>query len=105
MAIAGSMLGLLIQGSTNHSGHDPYAVRLAVRYIKNTIAADEHAVRPRQRASKRIGLGAVTSATGAENCRDDPAVERDATNHMALSIGHVEPASPVGQPLWTRELG
>jgi hypothetical protein len=79
-------------------------VRLAVRYVENTIAVNEHAVRPRQRASKWIGLGTVTSATGADDCCDDAAIERDSANHMALSIGHIELVAPMGQSLGTREL-
>ena len=48
------------------SRQDPYAVRLAVRYIEDAVAADENAVRPRQRAVKRVGLGTVTST---DRCR------------------------------------
>jgi hypothetical protein len=79
-------------------------VRLAVRYIENATAVNEHAMRPRQRASKRVGLRTITSATGAEHCRDNTAVERDAANHMALGIGHIEFPAPIGQALGTREL-
>src|SRR5580693_4694704 len=90
---------------TIHLDHDPYAVRLAVRYVENAIAVGEYAVRLRQRASKRIGLGAVTSATGSDDCCDDAGIECDAADHVALSVGHIEPAAPMGQSLGTREPG
>jgi hypothetical protein len=78
-------------------------MRLAVRYIESAVAVDEDAVRPRQRALKRIGLGTVTSLTGADDCCDDAGIERDAAYHVALGIGRVKPAAPVGQPFWTGE--
>jgi hypothetical protein len=88
---------------TIHLDHDPYAVRLAVRYVENAIAVGEYAVRLRQRASKRIGLGTVTSVTGSDDCCDDAGIECD-VRIMALSVGHIEPAAPMGQSPPTREL-
>ena len=70
-----------------HLDHDSYAMRLAVRHIESAIAVDEDAVRPRQRALKRIGLGTVTSLTGADDCCDGAGVECDAAYHVALSVG------------------
>jgi hypothetical protein len=47
-AIAGSaeaLPSLVRHRGTIHSKHDAYAVCLAVRYVENTIAVNEHTVR------------------------------------------------------------
>ena len=75
----------------------------AVAHIEDAGRVDKHAMRARQRAAKRIRLGAVAALTGAKHGRDDAGLELDAANDVVLGVGDVEvaasdSASPLGPP-------
>ena len=84
--------------------HNSNAVRLTVRYIKNAIGIDEHAVRARESTLQRIWLGTIASLSGAKRGCDNAGIERDASDDVVLGVGHKEPAVPIGKSLGTRQL-
>ena len=70
----------------NHSN----AVGLAVPHIENTGGIDEHSVRPREGASKRIGLWAIPPLTRAEHGRDDAGLDLDPANDVVFCVGDIQ---------------
>jgi hypothetical protein len=62
---------------------------LAVPDIENT-AIDEHAVRARKGAPKRIGLRTVSSVARAEHGGDDAGLDLDPANDVVFRVGDVE---------------
>ena len=77
----------------------------AVSHIENASRIDEHAMRPREPAPKRIRLGAVSPLTGAEHRRDDAGRELDAANDVVFRVGHIEVAAAICEPFGAREPG
>ena len=61
-------------------------------------------MRPRERTSKRIGLGTVPALTRAEHGGDEAGSELDAANDMVFRIGHIQLAARIGEPFGTCEL-
>jgi hypothetical protein len=49
-------------------GEDADPVRLAVGDIDNAGGAEQHGMRPRERAAPRVAVGPVAALAGAEHC-------------------------------------
>ena len=84
--------------------HYANAMGFAVAHVEDAGGIDEHAVRPRERASPRIGLGAVAALACPEHGGDEPGPEIDAANDVVLRIGHKQSAAPAGKSFGAGEL-
>ena len=74
--------------------NDANAVRLAVRDVEDTGGTDVHAVRPRERASKGIGFGAIAALSGANHGGYDAGCELDSANDMVFRVSFATRAGP-----------
>src|SRR6185503_4791099 len=69
-----------------HSREDADPMRLAVRDVDDAGGADEHGMRPRERAAPGVAVGPVASLSGTEHGPDHAALEIDLADRVILGI-------------------